>query len=81
MCVCVYMYNLDTLKEHFEVFGEVEEITIMRDRLSGSSRGFGFVTFVDQISADAATAKKSQQLDGRYLDIKPAVPKGQMSHG
>jgi RNA recognition motif-containing protein len=49
-----------TLRQKFEEFGQVEDAIVMRDRESGRSRGFGFVTYSTVESADMAI----QHLDG-----------------
>ena len=54
----------DSLREAFGQFGEVTEATIVVDRQTGRSRGFGFVTFSEDAAADTAR----QQLDGSTLD-------------
>ena len=46
-CCCSVPWQTDdlTLQQHFCGFGPVEEATIMREKHTGKSRGFGFVTF------------------------------------
>ncbi|XP_057470765.1 heterogeneous nuclear ribonucleoprotein 1-like [Actinidia eriantha] len=39
--------NEDKLKDHFEIYGEVFQTVIMRDKTNGRPRGFGFVVFAD----------------------------------
>ena len=34
-----------SLREHFEVYGEIEEAVVITDRSTGKSRGYGFVSF------------------------------------
>ncbi len=55
------------LRDHFSVFGQIEECRLITDRETGRSRGFGFVTFTDADSANNAIA----ELDGRELDGRP----------
>ena len=50
----------DELRRHFEQFGTVVDARVIRDRTTGRSRGFGFVTFKSE--DDAAQAK--QELNG-----------------
>ncbi len=50
----------DELRRHFEQYGVVQDSKVIRDRETGRSRGFGFVTF--ESAEDAATAKR--ELDG-----------------
>ena len=54
----------DSLRTAFEAFGEVTDAKVITDRLTGRSRGFGFVTFSED--SDASEAKS--QLDGTSLD-------------
>jgi len=68
----------DTFRDFFTQYGEVTEATIMRGA-DGRSRGFGFITFKDPASASNAVSQQGLTLDGRRLDIKAAVPKGEMA--
>lgn len=52
------------LRQAFESFGEVLEATVVTDRQTGRSRGFGFVSFSD----DESAAKAMSELDGTDLD-------------
>lgn len=52
----------DQLHEYFTSFGMVRNIQIMRDKATGKSRGFGFVTFKDY-----ATAKKVEHHKDHFL--------------
>jgi len=54
----------DGLRAAFEQFGEVAEATIVVDRDTGRSRGFGFVVF----SNDDEALKAVEQLNGTELD-------------
>lgn len=67
----------DKFRQYFEQFGPIEESIIMRDKMTGQSRGFGFVTFQ---SADPVQMVLSQslELDGRQIDPKLAVRKEEM---
>jgi cold-inducible RNA-binding protein len=58
------------LKKAFEEFGAIEEANVVRERDSGRSRGFGFVTFETEESAVAAQeAMHDQELDGRQVRV------------
>ena len=53
------------LREAFAPHGEITEASVITDRDSGRSRGFGFVTFADDESAEKAVAALNQtELDG-----------------
>ena len=54
----------DGLREAFEEFGDITEATVIMDRATGVSRGFGFVTFASDQNAQAAITK----MDGAVLD-------------
>jgi len=63
----------EQLKEAFSRFGVLREATVVADRDTGRSRGFGFVTFENP--ADAAAAARQMngaELDGRTLRVNPA---------
>lgn len=66
----------DQLKELFEQHGEVEEAIILKDKFSGRSRGFGFVTFVnDEDGEKAVEALNGHDLNGRELAVNEARPR------
>ncbi len=59
----------------FSEFGAVSEAIVMKDRETGRSRGFGFVTFEDDAAADAAVAAMNgKALDGRAIVVNEARP-------
>ncbi len=64
------------LATFFSQFGEVAECVLMRDRETGRSRGFGFVTFAEHSSLQAAAKHQFLEYQGRKMEIKLAVPKG-----
>lgn len=64
------------LQAAFAEFGEIEEAIIITDRMSGRSKGFGFVTFADDAAADAAiAAMDGKEIDGRPVTVNEARPK------
>jgi len=63
----------DSLRAKFEEFGAVEEAIVIKDRETGRSRGFGFVTFQDDNEAQTALdAMNNQELDGRPIRVDKA---------
>ena len=77
----VYVGNLpftiedDKLKETFSSFGEIEEANVIKDKFSGRSKGFGFVTFKDDESAKKAIAEMNEkEVEGRQLKVNEAKP-------
>lgn len=78
----VYVGNLPfsveqaKLKELFDSYGEIEEAVVISDRFSGRSKGFGFVTFVNDADADKAIAEMNEKdMEGRPLKVNEARPR------
>ncbi|MFV1917599.1 MAG: RNA recognition motif domain-containing protein [Patescibacteria group bacterium] len=70
-----YDSTLDTLKAAFSEFGEIVDATIITDRNTGRSKGFGFVEFADEESAKKAQeAMSGKEFDGRQLVVNVARP-------
>ncbi|XP_056585934.1 RNA-binding protein Musashi homolog 1b isoform X4 [Triplophysa dalaica] len=63
------------LKDYFCKFGEVKESMVMRDPVTKRSRGFGFVTFMDQAGVDKVLAQTRHELDSKTIDPKVAFPR------
>jgi len=66
----------ETLTEYFSQYGEVSDCIIMVDNITGRSRGFGFVTFMDPISVNKVLSSLRHTINGKVVDAKRAVPKG-----
>mmetsp|Transcript_2879 Transcript_2879/g.5804 ORF Transcript_2879/g.5804 Transcript_2879/m.5804 type:complete len:326 (+) Transcript_2879:94-1071(+) len=65
-----------TLEELFLPFGEIRGAKLVLDRSTRKPRGFGFVTFVDDDSAERALTLNNRNLDGRPLTVRRAVARG-----
>ena len=75
-------YNLteDELRAAFSEFGEVSSVNIIIDRMSGQSKGFGFVEMPDNSEADEAIkALNESALNGRNIKVNQARPRGERS--
>jgi RNA recognition motif-containing protein len=84
----IYVGNLDfgatedSLRALFEPFGSVERVTIMTDRDTGRSRGFGFVEMTDEGEAERAiSGLNGKNFGGRPLTVNEARPKPERSGG
>ncbi|URE37007.1 hypothetical protein MUK42_15917 [Musa troglodytarum] len=62
----------ETLRRHFEQFGETLEAVVITDKNTGRSKGYGFVTFRDPESARRACADPSPVIDGRRANCNLA---------
>ena len=60
-----YSVNNEKLKEIFSEYGEVSDAVVIKNRMTGRSKGFGFVTFANGEDADKALA----ETDGKEVDI------------
>ena len=64
-----------TLKDTFAAVGTVETATIIMDKMTGRSKGFGFVEMATEEEAKAAIEKiNGTELDGRTLTVNEAKP-------
>lgn len=63
------------IQELFAEFGEITNVHLALDRMSGRSRGFAFVEFADEAAAQAAVAAvDGRDIDGRALKVNVARP-------
>ncbi len=64
-----------SLTELFGTVGQVAATNVITDRMSGRSRGFGFVEMADEAAAQAAISQlNGRELDGRSLKVAEAKP-------
>ena len=78
----IYVGNLayattdEGLKAAFAAYGEVTAVRVVTDRMTGRSKGFGFVTMPDAAQAQAAIdALNGHELDGRTVRVNESQPK------
>ncbi len=70
-----YGTSEDALKAHFSAAGAVESASIIMDRMTGRSKGFGFVQMVTDAEADnAINMFNGKELEGRTLTVNEARP-------
>lgn len=70
-----YKTTEETLRSHFEQWGEIVDCVVMRDPQSKRSRGFGFITYSKAHMVDDAQAARPHKVDGREVEPKRAVPR------
>ena len=72
-----YSTTSESLREYFAQCGTVESATVITDRMTGDSRGFGFVEMSTEAEAQAAIAKLNDQpFEGRKLMVNVAKAPG-----
>lgn len=74
--------STDRLREAFAACGNVESASVVTDRDTGRSRGFGFVEMAtDEEAQKAIAALNATQLGGRTLTVNEARPQEPRSGG
>jgi RNA recognition motif-containing protein len=70
-----YSVQEDALKEHFAQAGNVTSAVIIMDKMSGRSKGFGFVEMsTAEEAANAISMFNDQEFEGRKLTVNEARP-------
>jgi len=84
----IYVGNLpyemteEKLTDLFGAYGTVDRATIITDRLTGRSRGFGFVEMSDDSAAQAAIeGLNGTEMEGRALTVNVARAKSERGGG
>ena len=84
----IYVANLpyssgdDELRSTFEAYGTVDKATVIKDRDTGRSRGFGFVEMPNDDEADAAIENlNGSEVSGRPLTVNEARPRAPRPSG
>jgi len=66
----------ESIREAFESFGEVTSARVIRDKITGASRGFGFVEMPDASQAQAAMKSlNGKEIGGKAISVSEARPK------
>jgi RNA recognition motif-containing protein len=78
----IYVGNLsrdiseEDLKQAFEAFGQIESVSVVKDKYSGESRGFGFVEMPAKDEAQSAIdGLNGKDLKGQSLNVNEARPR------
>jgi RNA recognition motif-containing protein len=78
----IYVGNLsrnvseDDLRHSFGAFGQIESVSVVKDKYSGESRGFGFVTMPSNSEAQSAIdGLNGKELKGKNLNVNEARPR------
>ncbi len=77
-----YRTTEDEMRTAFEEAGTVTSVSIISDRMTGRSRGFGFVEMATEAEAQAAIDRwDGKEMDGRMLSVSMARPQGDRPAG
>lgn len=83
----IYVGNLsydvtsEDLQDHFGRYGEIAEVKLITDRGTGRSKGFAFITFVAEQSAQDSLASDGVELSGRKMKVNEAKEEVRRSGG
>jgi RNA recognition motif-containing protein len=84
----IYVGNLsrnvteDDLRQAFEAFGQVASVTVIKDKYSGESKGFGFVEMSAKAEAlSAIEGLNGKDLKGLKLNVNEARPRSDDNRG
>jgi len=88
MAMNIYAGNLardvteDDLRQAFEAFGQVESVTIIKDRFTGEPRGFGFIEMPSKDEAQTAISQMNgKTLRGQAIKVSEAQARKQDRRG
>jgi cold-inducible RNA-binding protein len=77
-----YSVSNDDLHQLFSQAGQVQSATVIMDKISGQSKGFGFVEMTTaQEVADAIRRFNDTALKGRNIKVNEARPRGESNFG
>ena len=84
----IYVGNLsrdvteEDLRQEFEAFGQITSVTVIKDKFSGQSRGFGFVEMPAKAEAQSAIdGLNGKDLKGQTLSVNEARPRTEDRRG
>src|SRR3954449_1757570 len=71
-----YRITEDQLRDTFGEFGQVSSCTIIKDKVTGQSKGFGFLEMPEPSAAEAAISQlNGRDLMGRKINVNEARPR------
>ena len=77
-----YDVTEEDLRQAFEAMGQVTSVSIIKDKFSGRSKGFGFVEMPEKAEAESAiTNLNGKELQGRALNVNEARPRPEGDRG
>jgi len=74
-----YSTTEDGLRNHFDKYGKLVDVVVMRFPDTKRSRGFGFITYSSAAEADAAFEERPHTIDTATIETKRATPREEMN--
>ncbi len=65
----------EDFKEHFSKYGDLVDFVLMKDRVTGKPKGFGFITYSHSSMVDEMMKHRPHLIDGRQVEPKRATPR------
>lgn len=69
----------EDIRAIFTPFGQIEDLVVIKDKVTHQSKGFGFITFTSIDSADSALEDRRQKVEvtilGKKVEVKRAIPR------
>ena len=76
-----YSTTDDDLRQLFAQYGEVQSVSVITDRFTGQSKGFGFVMMDSKGGQDAIDKLHQSEIDGRRITVNEARPRDESAGG
>lgn len=76
-----YSVTESQIKDLFAPYGEISEVVLIKDKETGRSKGFAFVTFASPESAEKALEQNGKEYEGRALKVNVAKERVERSGG
>ncbi len=77
-----FQFSESDLQSLFQEYGEIKSVKLISDKMTGKSKGFGFVTMDNETEAQAAIDKlNGTAVEGRNIIVNQARPKTENSGG
>jgi len=67
-----FNFSETDLETTFSEYGDIEQINLITDRHTGQPRGFAFITFAKQVSAENALQLNGTEVKGRKISVSMA---------
>ncbi|OQS03849.1 hypothetical protein THRCLA_03863 [Thraustotheca clavata] len=72
--------HAESLNAEFKKYGDIEDVTVTKDRQTGKSKGYGFIVFRHQMGARRALAQPTKVIDGRSTHCNLAIQPQRNNH-